>query len=274
MKPILSHIIIHSLQKKILKSMGLKSVNSFEPLHEPGRRMTDLGELWVNDVRYGDTYPNSYCDIWFPDKDTKKKRPTIFYFHGGGFFFGSKTMGDPLAAKPAENERFISEFLREGFNLVNADYALTTDYIFPVPILQMNELFAFFLKHGEEYGISMDQVILMGGSAGADMSEIYGAAVNNPDYAKKLGFTPVLDETRIKALIIDESALSIDTFNFSMNVMFKTFMGTSNMKEEKAQLLDASKFIVRKYIPAFINSSNQEPWFLLRKKNMCSNINE
>lgn len=262
MKPIFSNMIIHSIQKKVLAGTEQKYINSFQPFYEQGRKVTARGELCVNDIKYGDTWPNSYCDIWYPDEDTKKVRPTIFYFHGGGFFFGSKTMGDPLAAAQAKEENFISEFLKAGFNLVNADYALSTEYHFPVPLLQMNELFSFFLEHGGSYGICMDQVILMGGSAGADMSEIYGAAVNNPSYAKKLGFTPALDEKRIKALIIDEAALSVDSYNFAMNVMSKAFLGTSNMKGEKATLLDASKFIVRKYIPSFINSSNMENWFV------------
>ena len=36
-----------------------------------------------------------------PDENTETDRPTLFYFHGGGFFGGSKNMGDPMAANEA-----------------------------------------------------------------------------------------------------------------------------------------------------------------------------
>lgn len=268
MKPILSNVIIHSIQKKVKRSRGWKELNSFEPFYKPGRSVTSKGELWVNDIKYADTYPNSFCDIWYPNEDVKSTRPTVFYFHGGGFFFGSKTMGDPLAAQSME-DNVISEFLKAGFNIVNADYALCTDYTFPVPILQMNELFTFFLEHGEEYGISMDQVILMGGSAGADMIEIYGTAVNNAVYAKQLGVIPVLNEKKIKALLIDEAALSLDSFRFAMKIMTKAFIGNSNLGCDKAKLLEAPKYIIKKYIPSFVNSSNMEPWFVKSGEDLC-----
>ena len=58
--------------------------NEWEPWHKPEEKRTENGLICRNDVRYGETYPNSFADIWYPD-DSGKKRPVVVYFHGGGF---------------------------------------------------------------------------------------------------------------------------------------------------------------------------------------------
>lgn len=71
--------------------------NEWEPWKKPEKAEMGNGLVCRNDIRYGNSYPNSFMDIWYPD-DSGIKRPTIIYFHGGGFIFGDKTTGDPLAA--------------------------------------------------------------------------------------------------------------------------------------------------------------------------------
>ena len=69
--------------------------NEWEPWQKPGEKRLDNGLICRNDIRYSETYPNSYFDLWRPD-DSGERRPTIVYFHGGGFIFGDKSTGDPL----------------------------------------------------------------------------------------------------------------------------------------------------------------------------------
>ncbi len=73
---------------------------------EPGEHLKENGILYVNDLKYGDTYPNSYLDISHPDGRAQEEKPTIVYFHGGGFFGGDKCMGDPLAESSDSNALF------------------------------------------------------------------------------------------------------------------------------------------------------------------------
>ncbi len=68
--------------------------NEWESWREPATTILDNGLVLKNDIKYGATYPNSFLDIWYPN-GSGEKRPTIVYFHGGGFIFGDKSTGDP-----------------------------------------------------------------------------------------------------------------------------------------------------------------------------------
>ena len=88
-------IIIGGIQKMLYRNG--KPINSFEPFAPAMRRVKENGQLYVTEIQYGTDYPNSYLDITYPNEDTSASRPTIVYFHGGGFFGGDKSMGDPMA---------------------------------------------------------------------------------------------------------------------------------------------------------------------------------
>lgn len=62
--------------------------NSFEPIYTPGEGEKADGQYKINDIAYGTEYPNSFLDITYPDTNREEDRPTLFYFHGGGFFGG------------------------------------------------------------------------------------------------------------------------------------------------------------------------------------------
>lgn len=88
--------VVVGIIQKALYPKG-KEINPVGPQNVPDRKVRENGILYVNDIKYGNTYPNSYLDISYPTEDTSVDRPTIVYFHGGGYFGGDKVLGDPLA---------------------------------------------------------------------------------------------------------------------------------------------------------------------------------
>ena len=64
--------------------------NEWEPWNTPEVKTLKNGTVCRSDVKYGETYPNSFADVWYPDGSTEK-RPVVVYFHGGGFIFGNKS---------------------------------------------------------------------------------------------------------------------------------------------------------------------------------------
>ena len=97
-------IIIGGIQKMLYRNG--KPINSFDPFAPAMRRVKENGQLYVTEIRYGTDYPNSYLDITYPNEDTSVCRPTVVYFHGGGFFGGDKSMGDPMAVDDDANRLF------------------------------------------------------------------------------------------------------------------------------------------------------------------------
>ena len=150
-------------------------------------------------------YPNSFLDITYPDSNTETERPTLFYFHGGGFFGGSKNMGDPMAANEAT--ALLDDLCAQGYNIVNVDYALVPDYHFPVPLIQINDAIRFIAEHKDEYHINTDNIILMGSSAGAIMTAQYGTVLSNPAYAALLNIEPALNLEQVSAVVIDDAPI-------------------------------------------------------------------
>ena len=123
-----TQILVGMIQKGMY---GDSSPNSFEPLSTPGEGITAAGQYKINDIAYATEYPNSFLDITYPDSNTETNRPTLFYFHGGGFAGGSKNMGDPMAA--SEATALLDDLCAQGYNIVNVDYALVPESSFPGP---------------------------------------------------------------------------------------------------------------------------------------------
>ena len=85
----------------------------------------------------------------------------------------------------------------------------------------------------------------------------------NPEYAKRLGIEPSVRQEYVKGLLIDEAALITKNFEQNMNAMLGCWMGVDELPQSQmADLLDVTKWIGDKYIPSFINTSNQDIWFL------------
>ena len=184
-----TQIVIGAIQK--LSAGTVKATNTYKPEGKHVDAVRDNGQRIVTEIAYADEYPNSFLDITFPDSDTSVRRPTLVYFHGGGFFGGSKSMGDPLASSDVTS--LLDDICAAGYNVVNVDYGLVPDCHFPVPVIQANQALAWCESHADEYGLDMDDVIIMGSSAGAIITSQLGAVLSNPEYAAELGTEPSLE---------------------------------------------------------------------------------
>ncbi len=246
----LAEKIITGIQKNIY---GEQPFNSFEPFHEPIRAKKENGQYIVTEICYGNEYPNSYLDITYPNEDRIEKHPTVFYTHGGGFFGGNKSMGDPLAAGNPANTLF-DEIVTQGFNLVNVDYALMPEGIFPIPLIQLAQAIDFCRENAEEYGLDMTRVIIFGGSAGAILTAQYGALIANPAYQEAMQIYPEIDKKSVKALIVDDAPLIPENFNWALKVMLGNYCRTIETSDVIFKKYNALRWFVPDMAPAFFDA--------------------
>lgn len=245
--------------------------NSFDPWNEPGEKTLDNGLICRNDIRYGETYPNSFFDIWYPDA-SGERRPVFVYFHGGGFLFGHKSTGDPLAVGAGGSTKLM-DIVKAGYALINADYALAPKYRFPVQIQQVDELMRYLIKHANELHLDMSHVCLSGGSAGADMTEIYGVAVCNPNYAAMIGLQPVMTPETLRVLAIDEAALDSRNFDSKIYTMLLCWLGNGSKAYQGMHILmNAKEHIEGSYIPSWINTSNRGEYFIREAVDLAAKL--
>ncbi|MCR5741158.1 MAG: alpha/beta hydrolase [Gammaproteobacteria bacterium] len=217
-----TQMIVGLIQKA---TYGNNPINSYSPFYEPHNGLKDNGQYLISEIKYDEEYPNSFLDITYPNEDINEDRPTLFYFHGGGFFAGSKNMADPMAASDAT--ALIDDICAQGFNIVNVDYALVPDYHFPVPIIQANRAIEFINNHKDEYHLNMDKIIIMGQSAGAIITSQLGSVVSNPEYAELLGITPSIDSSKIKTLVIDDAPLDYKSFSLATKYLVGNYVKES-----------------------------------------------
>jgi acetyl esterase/lipase len=247
-----TQFIVGSIQK--LSAGTVNTKNSYEPLGETMEGVKDNGQYIITEIKYSDNYPNSFLDITYPDKNRETSRPTLIYFHGGGFFGGSKSVGDPLAESDAT--ALLDDICAEGINLVNVDYVLVPEYHFPAPLIEANEAFQFLMDHAAEYHLDMDRVVIMGSSAGAIMTSQLGSIITNPDYAEALGFSPVLKPEQIKAVVLDDAPLVYDKFSLGTKVLVGNYIkGSVFLNREEKQKYNNILWVDSNYPDAFLLGS-------------------
>ena len=251
---LMSHtqIIVGVIQN--ISGEQVNTKNLYEPLGEPYRGLKNNGQFIITEINYSKEYPNSYLDITYPNENIEEDRPTLFYFHGGGFFGGSKSFGDPLAE--SEATALIDDLCAEGFNIVNVDYALVPDYHFPTPVIQANLAIDYMIKHKDEYHINMDKIIIMGSSAGAIITSQLGSVITNNEYADLLGIKPAISSKQVKALVIDDAPLVYEKFSQGTKILIGNYIrGSIYVSKEEIEKYNNILWIDSNYIPSVLLGS-------------------
>jgi len=97
-------------------------------------------------------------------------KPLLINIHGSGFVVGSAAMDDP----------FMTQFVEEcNVKVINIDYPLSPDVMFPTALNQCYALIKYMKIHGEELGIDPDRIMLMGHSAGGNLCAAIGIMENS-----------------------------------------------------------------------------------------------
>lgn len=255
------------VQKHVFNAtMPEREINSFDSPKASAEIVFAGGIKYVNDINYGNKYPNSFMDIWYHAENVGDKHPTLVYLHGGGNLFGDKVTGDPLADNNESDVAYYKDFAKRGFNVVSANYCFAPEYRAPAQIVQLNELMKYLAENAEKLALDMENVVLMGGSAGACYAAIYGLAVCDKEYASKLGFETAVKKEQIKALVLNELCLTPSAIltNENLTILYTVWLGsTKNIGEpgSLSALLDVTENIKSDYIPSFIVSSNVDEQF-------------
>ena len=137
------------------------------------------------DVSYGtDTEQNMDIYLSKEAKSYGKNNYTIVFLHGGAYY---------LSDKSAE-ERYIEPYLKKGLNVVNMNYRLKRGI--PIATTDLTNALNFLKANNSDYDLNLNNIILTGFSAGAQIATNVGLAQNNKSFPDKL-----IDGVTIKAVI-------------------------------------------------------------------------
>ncbi len=123
-------------------------------------------------VQYG-TLPQQLLDLYLPDEPSGKPLPVLFYIHGGGWLFGSKTLG---------GLECVISAIEYGYAVISVDYRMVDTIRFPEYIFDVKTAVRWARAHAAEYGLDPERFGMIGDSAGGHISLMLAFTADHPEY--------------------------------------------------------------------------------------------
>lgn len=210
---------------------------------------------------YGDVNYNgaaNVCDIYV-QKNVSEPQPTILNIHGGGWVYGNKDI----------YQFYCMSLAQHGFTVVNINYRLAPENRFPSALEDINQALTFLAENGKEYFVDTNRMVLIGDSAGAQLTSHYAAIYTNPEFAKLFDFS--LPKISIRAVGLNCGAY--DGRNMileGIESLFPEYIDCigKTPSEDVIEKLDTLKYITDKFPPAFVMSA-QNDFLLENAEPMC-----
>ncbi len=131
------------------------------------------GVTECRNISYGAHGDWNLLDVYYP-AGTTAPLPTIVSIHGGGYVYGSKEI----------YRRYGMDMAKRGFAFVNFNYRLAPKWKFPAPLFDTNAVLTWVCSNAKRYHLDPTRIILLGDSAGAQLTSQYAAMHANPTYAQ------------------------------------------------------------------------------------------
>lgn len=153
-----------------------------------------------DDIPYGKDSKYQLLDVYLPSRRTTAKLPVIVNIHGGGWVYGTK-----------ETYQFYCMALaKAGFAVVNANYRLAPDVVYPKELDDINQVFQW-ISRTNKYQFDLNNVFIVGDSAGGQMGEQILAIYTNDQYRKYFGYA--VPNLTIKAAALNCGAYFLTEIN-------------------------------------------------------------
>lgn len=133
-------------------------------------------------LQYGCDKVWNLFDIYY-DMSNKMNHPTLISIHGGGWVSNTKESYEP----------YCLDLATRGFNVVNFTFRLAPENIHPAMVEDVNILITHLIQNKEKYGLDMENVFMIGDSAGAHILSMYIGICTNQEFAREFLFQVPLE---------------------------------------------------------------------------------
>ncbi len=201
------------------------------------------GVTEFRNISYGSHGEDNLLDVYLPE-GTGAALPTIVSIHGGGYVYGTKEI----------YRRYGMDMAKRGFAFVNFNYRRAPGWKFPTPLADTNAVLEWILQNARQYHLDPDRIILLGDSAGAQMTSQYAAMHTNPEYAALFGLN--MAKVKIRAIGLFCGLYDLKQMGASpRRGMHKDYFGRLPKDDPRFQSLEA---ITENYPPAFITTGTED----------------
>lgn len=131
----------------------------------------------LKDLKYARTKKfQALMDCYFNESVTTKY-PVMLYIHGGGFVAGGKEYRKALS----------TWFAVQGYFVVNVNYGLSPDCVFPEQIKHLVSALNWIGKNEKKYNLDLSKIVVSGDSAGGYFSAMLACVTESRKLQEKLG---------------------------------------------------------------------------------------
>lgn len=231
-----------------------------------GDKKRDKGKVVSDNVEA--TYNLSYTgskskwnkfDIYSP-KGVSGLLPVIVSIHGGGYIYGDKEV----------YKYYCSNLATYGFKVINFNYHLAPKATYPSILVETNEMMEWIVKNSKEYNLDINNVFMVGDSAGGQLLFQYGLIYSNPSFAKLFDFK--VPDFKLKAVCLNCGVYDTKMLTEAAGAVGKAYFKKKVM-EERQEDFKMFDYITKDYPNAFLMSAKDD--FLKDAcKPMCDLINK
>ena len=202
----------------------------------------------TKDVLYS-TMDTKTCllDYYYVPKK-KGKYPVILNIHGGGFVAGGKEY----------RKQFCTWLALEGFFVVNANYGLSPECKFPMPIKHLFGACDWIYKNKKMLSLDLTKIVVCGDSAGAYYASMLSVISENEKLQKVFNVKPKI---KFGASILNcglydvQKTLETRMFLDLNKVIFETYIGIKESEFEDYKYKDCLsplEYIDSTFPPTFL----------------------
>lgn len=116
--------------------------------------------------------PWHLTDIYYPEPWVDESYPVIVSIHGGGWFYGDKKL----------YSLYTKYLASKGFAVVNFNYRLAPEYLYPCGFLDCCRLMDFLAREAEKCRLDLSRLYMVGDSAGAQLVSQYSIFATSEEY--------------------------------------------------------------------------------------------
>ncbi|QLK85447.1 alpha/beta hydrolase [Staphylococcus sp. 17KM0847] len=208
-------------------------------------------------ITYMESLPNSQLDILMPTRvNADDKLPVIFWAHGGGFIAGDKQYKNPLLAQIAEH----------GYVVVNVNYALAPAYQYPTPLIQMRNAVQFIKTNEQHLPVDLDQVVIGGDSAGAQINSQFAAIQTNTQLRQQMNFPQQFLPEQIKGAIFLGGFYDMKTVRATefprIDLFMKSYTGVADWEKNFKNIAEMSTIdqLTPHYPSTYLSVGDADPF--------------
>lgn len=146
----------------------------------------------IANQQYRPNDKDAFIDVYFP-QNTQSKQPVIIWTHGGAWISGGRAI----------HATYFELLAAQGFTVISAGYSLGPEKTYPTAVHQLNDMYAYVVANADRLHADVNNIVLAGDSAGAQLSSQMGALITNPAYASDMQIRPNLSPSQLKGVVLN-----------------------------------------------------------------------